>query len=630
MCGICGIVNFQKDKPVSADALKRMNSSMLHRGPDDEGIYLSKDAGLAIRRLSIIDLITGHQPIHNEDKSIWLILNGEIYNYKELRTELQNLKHRFYTDSDAEVVIHAYEEYGEDGVSKLRGMFAFALWDEKKKTLILARDRLGVKPLYYSVLSNKIIFASEVKSLFQSGIFKSELNSTAIDQFFSFCYIPGPQTIFKKIEKLSPAHMLVMGPKGLKIRKYWQLDYSKRINFQEAEYLHRLSGLLEEAIRLHLRSDVPIGIFLSGGIDSSTIAYLVNRQQKTPLKTFSLGFDDERYNELRFARLIADQLKTEHYEDVITDKAIDSLPEIIGGLSEPLADISIIPTYFISKMASSCVKVVLSGEGGDEMFAGYPWYKVSGLGGCYQMLPAGIKRFLADTVKRKNIKTLEERSYFYRRFRKFLLYSALPFSGRYLWRIASFNEEQKERLFSDEFKDLLRKERRKEDNYPFGKEEGFRDFLTAMLYFDTKLFLPDDLLAKIDQTTMIHSLEGRVPLLDHKLVEFAASLPPNMKLRNGISKYILRKFISSKLPKEILSKPKQGFMPPAQKWIDKRLHDFFMPILSDRKTQKRPYFNQAFISEMIKKHKEGRIDYSYQIWVLAAFELWMRIHSDQK
>lgn len=622
MCGICGIVNFQKDTPPSIEALNGMSRALAHRGPDDEGLYLGRRAGLAVKRLSIIDLVTGHQPIHNEDKSISLVLNGEIYNYKELQRELQDLGHRFYTNSDTEVIAHGYEEYGEECVARLRGMFAFALWDEKKETLILARDRLGIKPLYYSILKDRLLFASDTKTLFQSGAVGPELNLKGIDQFFTFSYVPGPQTIFRKIKKLPPAHILIWRPRETQIRKYWQLDYSRRLRLSEEEYQDRLSGLLDEAIELHLRSDVPVGIFLSGGIDSSTITYLVNQRETAPIKTFSIGFDDERFNELGYARIIAGRFKTEHHEGMITDRALESLPEIIERLSEPLADISIIPTYFISKMAASKVKVILSGEGGDEMFAGYPWYKVSRLGALYQQLPMRLRRYVADMIRRGGIKAIEKKSHLYKRLRTFLLYSALPFSGRYLWRVNYFAQEQKERLFSKEFREDLKKDAPKEDNYPFGKEQKFEDFLSAMLYFDTKFFLPDDLLAKMDQMTMAHSLEGRVPFLDHKLVEFASSLPSEMKLHKGKSKYILRKFISSKLPREILTKPKQGLMPPTRKWVDKRLDDFFMPILNDQKTQRKGYFDQAFIKQMIKDHREGRIDYSYQIWTLTLFELW--------
>lgn len=622
MCGISGIVNLKKDKPPAVEVLKKMNQVLAHRGPDDEGIYSDNYAGLAVRRLSIIDLNTGHQPIHNEDESIWLVLNGEIYNYKELRIELEGCGHRFYTNTDTEVIVHAYEEYGKNSVAKLRGMFAFALWDRKRQIFILARDRLGIKPLYYSVLNDKIIFASEIKSLLQSGALKAELNLLGIDQFFSFFYVPGPQTIFQKIQKLLPGHILLSADNRVQIKEYWRLDYSKTLKVPEEECIDRLSGLLDESIQLHLRSDVPVGIFLSGGIDSSTITYLVSQQSKRAVKTFSIGFDDEEFNELDDARRVARQFKTEHYEKLITNKTFDILPEIVKHLSEPLADASIIPTYFISKMAQAHVKVILSGEGGDEMFAGYPWHRVSMVGRHYPRLPLKIRQYMAGIIR--NIKTGGEEQHFYNRLRNFLLRSALPISGRYLWRVAYFNEARRPKLFSEDFKARLKKI--KIDNYPFGEEQKFNDFLTAMLYYDTKFFLPDDLLAKMDQMTMTHSLEGRVPFLDHKLVEFAISLPSAMKLHNNISKYILRKIISSKVPEETLAKSKKGLMPPVKKWVNERLDDFFVPILKDKETRGRGYFNQSFIEQMIESQKKRQIDYSYHILSLVIFELWIQMH----
>jgi asparagine synthase (glutamine-hydrolysing) len=624
MCGICGIVNFKKEESIAEETLKRMNQSLIHRGPDDEGAYLENNVGLAIRRLSIIDLETGHQPIHNEDGSVWMVFNGEIYNYKELRAELQNSGHIFYTNTDSEVIVHAYEQYGEECVSKFRGMFSFALWDKRQNALLLARDRFGIKPLYYSIARDKIIFGSEIKSLLQSNSISKDLNFVAIDSFFSFSYIPGPQTIFNKINKLLPSHILVLKEGKINIKKYWTLDFSLKINASEDAYINRLSELLDETIDLHLRSDVPLGIFLSGGIDSSTIAYLASRRYAQPLKTFTIGFDDEEFNELQYARLVARKLNTEHYEGLIDDKAIDSLPKIVSYLSEPLADMSIVPTYFVSELARSKVKVILCGEGGDEMFAGYPWYKVSAAAELYQRLPLGIRKLLASFAKKRDNGFLEDNSKFYRRLRDFLQYSSLPYSGRYLWRIAYFKEHQKSKIFSDDFKDQLSGIGK--GNYPFGQEINFRDFLTAMLYYDTMFFLPDDLLMKMDQMTMAHSLEGRVPLLDHKLVEFAASLPSKMKLNNNTSKYILRKIASANMPDELLNRPKQGFMPPMKKWMDKRFDDFFMPILNDSKTKSRGYFNQLFIERMIKQHRSGKIDYSHQIWTIIIFELWLRLH----
>jgi len=630
MCGICGIVNLQEDASPSMEVLERMKGALAHRGPDDEGIYLGKRIGLATRRLSIIDLISGHQPIHNEDKSIWIVFNGEIYNYKELRVTLENQGHHFYTHTDTEVIVHAYEQFGKGCVSKLRGMFAFALWDEKRHFLLLARDRLGIKPLYYAILEDKIIFASETQALYQSGLIKLELSPVSIDQFFSFSYVPGPQTIFQGIQKLSPAHILISQDGKIDLEEYWRLDYSTKLNISDGECSHRLLEQLEESISLHLVSDVPIGVFLSGGIDSSTITNLVSTRYSKSVKTFSLGFDDEKFNELKYARLVAEHFKTEHYEELITAKAIDSLPEIVSRLSEPLADLSIIPTYFIAKLAHTQVKVVLSGEGGDEIFAGYSWHKVSSLERFYQRFPLRTRQSLAEIIRNKDFEALRRNSSLYRRLRNFLLSNGLPFFGHYLWRISYFNPEQKQRLFSEDFKNSLKKIKREENNCFLGGENKLEDFLTAMLYFDTKLFLPNDLLAKMDQMTMAHSLEGRVPFLDHKLVEFVTSLPSTMKLREGKSKYILKKIISPCLPQEIIAKPKQGFMPPVKKWMRERFDDFFLPLLNDTKTQSRGYFNQLFIKEMINDYKSGQIDYSYQLWTIVAFELWLRMHLDKQ
>jgi len=621
MCGICGIYNFfQNNSQFLEEQIKKMCQVMTHRGPDDEGYYLDEKIGLGMRRLAIIDLITGHQPIHNEDESIWVILNGEIYNFKELREELIRKGHKFYTNSDTETIVHLYEEEGENVANKLNGMFAFAIWDKKNRILLLARDRLGIKPLHFFQKNNIFIFASEIKSILVTDYYKKEIDFDALSKYFSFEYIPAPQTIFKDIKKLLPGHLIVINNDKIKIKKYWDVRYEYEIK-DENYYTEQIYERLREAVKKRLISDVPLGVFLSGGIDSSTVTYLMSQVSNSQIRTFSIGFEEQSFNELEYARIMAKYVRSEHKEFVVKSKMVKELvPILMKYLDEPLADASIIPTYIISKLAREFVTVALAGDGGDELFAGYDTYKAYQIARFYRKVPKFIRNYIIKNLV-NILPASSKRLSFEFKAKKFI--SGIdypPEISNYIW-WGAYNPSEKDKLFSDDFKSLI-----KEDPYSpvFFHLKNYKpeNMLDRLGYLDIKLYLQDDLLVKVDRMSMANSLEIRVPFLDHNFVEFVTSIPYNLKLKGLKTKYILKKTMEAHLPRKVLYRKKIGFDIPLGVWIRKELKDFTLEILSKENLNRHGFFNYSYIEKILKEHFSGKHNHRQLLWPLIIFQFW--------
>lgn len=622
MCAIAGFVGFE-DK----ELLGRMCDIQVHRGPDDYGYYIDKDVSLGHRRLSIIDLRTGKQPIHNEDESIWITYNGEIYNFKELKKELESKGHRFYTNTDTEVIIHQYEEDEELCVEKFRGMFAFALWDSNKKKLFLARDRLGIKPLYYSLNGNRILFASEIKGILLDKKTSREIDPIALDDFLNLRYIPAPRTIFKNIKKLLPGHFLVYQDGKAQIREFWDLHFDEQFVDDESYYMEKMIRLLEESVKMELISDVPLGAFLSGGIDSSTVVALMSKSMEQPVKTFSIGFEEESFNELKYARMVADHFSTEHHEFIVEPKSIDILPKLVWQMDEPFADFTALPLYYVSEMARKYVKVVLSGEGGDELFGGYPWYlpkPTDRLAHYFQKIPRTIQK-----IPLKVINLLPDANGHIGLTKKILHLSAMSDEDRFISRMSLLDDKVRNNLYLDSFHQQFKTRTEDVLKFYFRKTDA-RIFLNKLFYVDIKTFLRDDILVQVDKTGMLNSIETRPPIIDHKLVEFAASVPPHLKINGDTTKYLFRKAVKSLLPKEIIQRKKWGFTLPLHHWLSGELKDLPSLILLDERTRNRDYFRRDYIEKLLSKFKDNSKAYSPHIARLMILELWFRTYIDRE
>lgn len=624
MCGICGILNFDPNQPVRASLLQAMTGTMIHRGPDDEGYFLEKNVALGHRRLAIIDLSGGKQPVFNEEGSAVIVFNGEMYNYADLTRALKICGHRFSTRSDTETIVHAYDEFGEDCVHHLRGMFAFALWDRRRRRLLLVRDRLGIKPLYYYMDRNFLAFASEIKALLKIPEITCEVDPQALDLYLSLRYVPGPGTMFRNILKLQPGHLLVADPDGCRIRKYWDLEYGRpQPHGSWMEYQEQFMDLLQESVRLHLAAEVPLGVFLSGGLDSSSVLGVMSKMAGNGrVKTFSVGYmtsnpEEEESNEFHYSRLAARHFGADHHEFVLQVADFrDFLPELVWYLEEPVADAASIPLFFISRLARRHITVVLSGEGGDEVLAGYGIYKrLLGLqpfslyGRRFSRLAAHAYPWLPGEALRHYLSMLDR-----------------PLAGRYRGVSRAFLPETKTRLLGKPHSvDLL-------DSVfaPYFRCVEGASALDQMLYVDTKLWLPDDLLLKADKMTMANSLELRVPFLDHKLVEFAARLPAPMKLRRRTGKFILREGMKGVLPRAILERPKQGFPVPTACWLRRQLKDFTREILLAPDSACRLYMDPSTLSRMAHEHEQGSVDRNQELWTLLVFEFWHRVFMDRR
>jgi asparagine synthase (glutamine-hydrolysing) len=619
MCGIVGIIG-STERPAALEDVRRMCAAIVHRGPDDEGVYLGNNGrvGLGMRRLSIIDIETGHQPVRNEDGSVWVVFNGEIYNFRELRRELEGRGHTFYTATDTEVIVHLYEDYGTRCVEHLRGMFAFALWDDRRETLLLARDRLGIKPLYYAEAGGRLLFASELKAILQMPDVERTLDWNAAGHLFSFLSTPPAQSIIAGVRKLEPGHILI-APLGEKprVHRYWDVRFEPDHGRSEEFFIERLRELLEESVKLHLVSDVPLGAFLSGGIDSSAVVAGMARLTSSPVKTFSIGFADQDYNELGHARLVAERFGTDHHELVLQPDALGIVEDLAWHLDEPFGDSSAIPTYMVSKLAAGHVKVVLSGDGGDELFAGYDKYLVEQQER-QRFLPAPVRsalgvigRAMPDGMKGRNL----------------LRHLALTGPERYLDAVTLFRREEQQQLLRPEaFEQLANADHAAGYGRSIARANG--NWLSAVQYWDLKGYLPLDILTKVDRMSMAHSIETRVPLLDHKVVEFAATIPPDLLLRHGTTKYIFKRAMEGILPDSILNRPKHGFGVPLGRWFRGQLGNFVRDLLLSERSRRRGILNPAYVERLIRLHEQGR-PLDLQLWTLISFELWCRTFLDR-
>jgi len=612
MCSIAGFYGLE-DKIL----LKKISNIMSHRGPDDRGFFIDKNVGLANNRLSIIDVKGGHQPISNEDNSIHIVFNGEIYNYPNLKIKLEK-SHRFKTNSDTETILHAYEEYGLNFVNKLQGMFAIAIWDQNKKRLLLVRDRLGIKPLYYTKINNIFLFASEIKAILQYEEIKKEIDFEAFRNYLLLTYIPAPRTIFRSIKKLQPGEILIYENNNINIKKFWEFKFFKN---DKEDYVNKLHNLIQNSVKNRLISEVPFGAYLSGGLDSSTIVYFMNQFVDKPLKTFSVGFEgEEKYNELKFAKIIADKFNTDHHEFIVSTNFFDLLPRMVWHLDEPLADSAIVPTYLISKYAKKYVTVVLTGEGADEIFAGYDYYNTI------------VKRnkFLNPLAKniayKINEKNINKFPVFLRKYLNFLCVSG-RLDKSYVNYNSVFYKGDLPFLLS---KEILRKFDKVEpiENLFKVKNNRNMDLLSHSMYFDTKVALPEGLLMKVDKTTMANSIEARVPFLDHRIVEFSSKIPVKLKLNKNIDKYILKKTMSQKLPKTIINRKKHGFTSPKGAWLkEMNIKNRLLKYLEDSKIDQKSFFKGNYVKKIMDKAKLG---YSQQIWSIFIFVLWHKIFMENE
>lgn len=635
MCGICGRYNFGVPNAVRMDELRKMNSLMIHRGPDDEGYLADGNLGLAMRRLSIIDLATGHQPIPNEDETCWVVLNGEIYNFQELKGNLIKKGHKFRTKTDAEVVVHLYEEMGVDCVKPLRGMFAFAIWDKRKKRLMLSRDRIGKKPLLYTLQPGWIAFASELRALLPLEGVSKEIDCSAIDYYLSLQYIPSPLTIFKSIKKLPPAHTLIVENGKVRIERYWDLPLrgmppgstGPRPDFEEAK--EALVEKLTEATRLRMISDVPLGAFLSGGIDSSIVVALMSRLSDRPVNTFSIGFEEAEFSELEYAGEIAKMYGCNHHEFIVKAEMADILPKIAWHYSEPYADPSALPSYYVAQQTRKFVTVALNGDGGDENFGGYLRYKAMKLAHYWDILPQGLRKAVSaavGTLPEKNAPTN-----IIWRARRFLRSGAAgDMPARQLEMVSFFRPDEKEEILTERMKSELGASLHGAKEYFARLVERTKneDFVNRLLYIDMRTYLPECLMTKMDIATMANSLEGRSPFLDHEFMEFVFSLPGNWKLKGlNNSKWILREAFKNLLPKKIYTRGKQGFGIPLGPWFRGQLKTYWEEHCLSKTAIKRDYFKEESLRKLWNEHQSGKRDHGFRLWALLMLELWHQAYS---
>ena len=622
MCGICGIYNAQSGEPVSAELLAHMTNSISHRGPDDSGSYLDGPLGLGFARLSIIDLTGGHQPMSNETGDIWLVFNGEIWNYKELRKELLEKGHHFRTNSDTETIVHAYEEYGVDCVARLHGMFSFAIWDAPRRRLLLARDRAGKKPLYYTQVNGSLLFGSEIKSLLFHPDVKRKADTQALADFLSVRYVPGPATLFANIYKVLPGHWLLYENDTLREECYWDYTFGQTEKRPIEEYMQGIRQHVHRAVEERMIADVPVGAFLSGGVDSSIVTGIMSQLTNQPIQTFAVGFDEEGYSELPYAKLAADHFGTEHHELVVKSSDLSAYwPLLTWHRDEPVSEPSDLGVYLVSKLARKYVKVVLSGEGGDELFAGYPKYVVDWMAQYYHILPIPIR----DSVI---MPLLDHLPYSLRKLKNAARNLSQPVPQRWMSWFGIFNGQLKEKILSDNTKasidiDSSRVFERWLSNNPQ------RDDLSSMLYLDTKIWLPDNLLMKGDKMTMAASLEARMPLLDYHLTEYAASIPSNMKVKPFKTKYLFKRTFADFLPEAILTRKKMGFNVPTGIWFREGQRNLITRLLLSERARDRGYLNDAFVAKLLRDHLEGKTNYQAQLFTLASLELWFRVFIDE-
>jgi len=650
MCGICGILFRDPRQAVSRDVLRQMVAAIRHRGPDDAGTYLRGDlpayvpegtvgqadrgtgaganVGLGIARLSIIDVLGGHQPVANEDGTVWIVFNGEIYNFRELRGQLIERGHVFRTRTDTEAIVHLYEEQGERVVEHLRGMFAFALWDERRQRLLLARDHLGKKPLVYYDNGSRLVFASELQSLLEAPGIPRAVCPEALDDYLTYQYVPAPLTLFQGIKKLPPAHYLVASATETRIERYWDLPTEVKEDADLDQSMADLRERLAEAVRMRLIADVPLGAFLSGGIDSSIVVGLMARERKEPVKTFSIGFGERKYDELNYARMAAERFGTQHREFVVQPDAIHLLPTLVRHYGEPFADSSAIPTYYLAQKTREHVTVALSGDGGDEAFAGYDRYLGMRLASAYDALPKPIRSIwegLTDKLIGKMPASVEPKT-LGRRVKRFLQGLSRPQAERYIDWIAYFKREHRQGLYTDDFAARLTGHNAEQFLLDEFAKVPHLDAVAATSRVDAVTYLPNDILVKVDIASMANSLEVRAPFLDREVMAFAFSLPTAIKMGawKASPKHLLREAFADLLPEAIRTRGKMGFGVPIAAWFRNELSAYVREVLLSPESLGRGYFRDEAVRRLVEEHTAGRADHADRLWALLNLELWHR------
>ena len=619
MCGITGKVNFDRANGIDPVELKRMTDVIEHRGPDDEGFYIHENAGLGFRRLSIIDLSTGHQPLSNEDGSVWIIFNGEIYNYQELQHNLIQQGHVFKTKSDTETIVHLYEQYGTNCVKFLRGMFAFAIWDNNKKQLFCARDRFGIKPFYYYTDDEKLVFGSEIKSILKGINIDRTLSSDAIDSYFAFGYITGDLSIYKNVKKLQPAHYLLLSFKEkatIETKRYWEINFEPDHSKTAEQWMEEIENCLSETVKIHMISDVPLGAFLSGGIDSSSVVAMMARNSNRPIKTFSIGFKEEQFSELKYAREVAKKYGCDHHEQIVEPESISLLPKLVNAYDEPFADTSAIPTYYVSRLARQHVTVALSGDGGDELFAGYDMYAYFKKLHSYPFnfnLPllnrtiwGSMHKVIPQSIKGKGV------SYFLSQNKKYL--------GAY---VSSWTKPERARLLSKYFASINPANASEAYKEGILKAASGNDFISNLQYLDMQTYMVDDILTKVDRASMMNSLEVRVPLLDHKFAELTFKIPSFLKLKGNKQKFIFKESMSAFLPQSVMQHPKTGFSVPISLWLKGDLKEYANDTLNCNGCLLYDYVDRQYVHKSVLGSKIGSRDFSGKIWSLLFFNEWL-------
>ena len=624
MCGITGTIYLDKERQVASSVLKNMTDAISHRGPDDEGFYIHNNIGLGFRRLSIIDLHTGHQPLSNGNDSIYIVFNGEIYNYQEQRERLKQKGYIFKTATDTEVILHLYEEYGVNCLQYLRGMFAFAIWDNNKQQLFCARDRFGIKPFYYYTDDEKYVFGSEIKAILKAGDIDRTLSYDALDSYFAFSYITSDLSIYKSIKKLQAGHYLLLSFRdkiSIDIKKYWEIQFTPDYSMTENQWKEEINSCLSETVKLHMISDVPLGAFLSGGIDSSSVVAMMAKNSNLPVKTFSIGFKEKKFNELEYAREVAIKYGCEHHEQIVEPESISLLPKLINAYDEPFADPSAIPTYYVSKLAREHVTVALSGDGGDELFAGYNDYpNLLRLHSYpFNFKSAFYNKFLWGNIHKiiPNNMRGKDASFFLSKNKNYLS------AHKHLWSM----EERKKLILNDNsvinysnaselYKELIL------------KRGGNNDFISNLQYLDMQTYMVDSILTKVDRASMMNSLEVRVPLLDHKFAELSFKIPSQLKLRGKEQKYIFKQAMSNILPENILTHPKQGFSMPLSFWFKDDLKEYVKDKLLSQNNLLSSYLDMKYIKKFVENNNAGTKDYSNHIWSLLFFEEWLSQNKD--
>lgn len=634
MCGITGAVWTDPAKAIDDETLRRMIERLRHRGPDDEGTYgaplctrpgygTSPGVALGFRRLSIIDLAGGHQPLSNEDGTVWIVFNGEIYNYPELRRRLEGAGHRFRTRSDTETIVHLYEDEGPGLLRHLNGMFGLAIWDSRRQQLLLARDRLGKKPLVYRDEPGRLLFASELKSLLEVPGLPRRIEPEALDQYLAYQYVPHPLTILKGFHKLPPGHYALWRDGQLTVESYWQPDFNQEDVRRPEDDRDQLRALLSSAVEMRLQSEVPLGAFLSGGVDSTVVVGLMQKLSGQKVRTFSIGFPVAEYDETRYARLVAERFGTEHEEFRVEPDALGILPKLVWHYDEPFADSSAIPTWYVSQMTRRRVTVALTGDGGDELFAGYPRYRAVALARHFDRLPRPIRCLAAAGLWQRLPASPRQKS-FRRRLKRFAEMLSLPHWPRYLGWIAIFNEARRAELYHGDFIAELPNDDPIRFLLDAAARCSSRDPVTATSLVDLVTYLPCDLMTKVDIASMAHGLECRQPMLDYRVVELAARMPLARKFRRGKGKRILLEAFGDLIPREVVERKKMGFGVPLDHWFRGPLAAFAREVLYDRRTRQRGLFEPAAVESLLESHIAGQFDHAYRLWSLLVLELWQR------